>query len=578
MSLLEFLFWFTITGYFAYTSFVQGQTQAFISLTPDAGNCQVVPKQVTLQQYVSLDAGDLTYKRGIWSSSPRYEANSTAYSMTLTNYLATETEFVDTIFQTSEKLGKIADVGVNRGLPWNLIVWTTFSDTRSSSAGTGEYSFSLAGEVNTVFNAPAVYAQISNRDNGMCEMAATSAVYDVAANSYVLTIKDYFDNSTVGKCPQHLDAAAFGIQSYTVNKYYRDFQLRFDMRSISIALAVNMGQIPISELSRVQLVGSSRDFAYEFCSTYPAYCLGMKVVDWAAFTSVRYAGMDPLNCVGTTSQATNETRYFCFVRIGRMVLYPLINHYELCDCDAVANDETYAAKCNEQNILPSLIYYPFETVDNFPQTLFAVSFLRVQLFGNPYADNYLNNATWPASRLTISGAYGAPNITKEEVQDALGSLCVGTNPCSLIVFQSKKTEDFAINGFAFQLPNAACSKSIYCEDCMNELSTNIPFSLTEDYLTCVEKVFNNFILSVGISTGNASIFTQIILFLLTFLLGQYLKIFFGYVTDFGNGPDVEKLKEKREVRYYNFIYRFTKQMLTLIPFLFFQTIVGGRGS
>lgn len=50
----------------------------------------------------------------------------------------------------------------------------------------------------------------------------------------------------------------------------------------------------------------------------------------------------------------------------------------------------------------------------------------------------------------------------------------------------------------------------------------------------------------GVSTGNASIFTQIIMFVIALFLGQYLKYFEDYKSGFGDGEEVEKLREMRE--------------------------------
>lgn len=549
LAVIEFYIWLAICVYFAYTAYKQGANQKFVSMSSDAGICEPVPRHVDLQQFISIDTGNRTNNRGIWSSNAKYQANSTAYEMQLSNFVATPSEFVSALRTTETVLQQIAYTGINRGLPWNINVWTTFTHTVYSQSS-GTYEFSLLGDVKTVYNTPEVYAQIMGRDHGMCEMEATSAKFDYASSSFVLTVKDYFRDGYIGKCPNHINTTGFGVPPNSVNKYYQDLELLFDMESMSIALAVNMGQIPITELSRVKLTGAKVNFPYEFCTANPQDCFGLQVVDWAAFTSVRYAGMDPLNCVGAI-ESSGETRYFCFVRLGRMILYPIINHYELCECDTVENNDALASLCNQQNIMPGVIFYPHETVDDFPRTLNAISYLRFAFFQNPYADNYMNNATWPASRLGISGAYGV-NVTHQQVYDSLKGLCVSVSSCTIIVFQSKKTDDHSINRFALQMPNVACSESIYCSECIDELVGSYPFSLTEDYLSCTQKPFDNFILAVGISTGNASIFTQFILFVVTAILGQYLRFWYQYKTGFGDGDgDTEtarRLEERKQVK------------------------------
>lgn len=58
-----------------------------------------------------------------------------------------------------------------------------------------------------------------------------------------------------GKCPESINRTMFGVDENSITDVFNDLELRFDMRSVSIALAVNMGQIDIAELSRVALVG-----------------------------------------------------------------------------------------------------------------------------------------------------------------------------------------------------------------------------------------------------------------------------------------------------------------------------------
>ena len=49
---------------------------------------------------------------------------------------------------------------------------------------------------------------------------------------------------------------------------------------------------------------------------------------------------------------------------------------------------------------------------------------------------------------------------------------------------------------------------------------------------------------IGISTGNASVFTQILMFMITFFVGRYLWYFEGYTTGFG---DEKRAKNQREL-------------------------------
>ena len=51
----------------------------------------------------------------------------------------------------------------------------------------------------------------------------------------------------------------FGINNNTISDNFQDLDLKFDMRAIAIALAINMGQIEISMLIRMTSAGADGD-------------------------------------------------------------------------------------------------------------------------------------------------------------------------------------------------------------------------------------------------------------------------------------------------------------------------------
>lgn len=210
-------------------------------------------------------------------------------------------------------------------------------------------------------------------------------------------------------------------------------------------------------------------------------------------------GMSPLNCLGmqdvsgseysNSTTGTGQTRYFCFVRVGGMLLYPTINHYEGCsNCTAIAADADLRQvrecvssphpppvpllpvppihtfqRCNEQNILTTLIYYPFENIFYFPETINAVAFLKGVLFGIPNADNVLNSASYSSSKLTVDSVKsGGDGVTDADVSREYSSVCQGAGlPCTIITFQAADAllPDYSVNGYSHQVYNAACSNS-----------------------------------------------------------------------------------------------------------------------
>jgi hypothetical protein len=128
-----------------------------------------------------------------------------------------------------------------------------------------------------------------------------------------------------------INSAAFGFNPLTaIND---DLRISFDMRSVAVALAVNMNILAITELLRVPMNDNEEAanvFPYEYCNHASSKCNGLNVTDWAAFYAPRYIGMAPLYCVGVVNafNTTEKTRFFCFIRSGNMILYPTMNHRE----------------------------------------------------------------------------------------------------------------------------------------------------------------------------------------------------------------------------------------------------------
>ena len=64
-----------------------------------------------------------------WSSASEYTANTTLYSFDFSNYVGDYRTLMNNIDATEKKLETQVTTGMERNLAWNLILWSTFSDT-----------------------------------------------------------------------------------------------------------------------------------------------------------------------------------------------------------------------------------------------------------------------------------------------------------------------------------------------------------------------------------------------------------------------------------------------------------------
>ena len=552
VAFVEMFCWLGICTFFAYDSYTKQAMDPFPGFANTQGDCSPIRVATDVKYSVAIDDGSKSLKRGVWSAeTSQFQANSSAYAFRLSDYIGSSDGLTARILDTKTALSTFDTLGQNRSLPWNLILWSSYV-TRVVDEASGEgsrhsgfYEFETIGEINTIFGAQTVMASLGNKDNGLCQVAKTRGSWTSTDSSFHLHIKSYYDNSgstdAKGTCPNSLTVANFGINNNTISDNFQDLDLKFDMRAIAIALAINMGQIEISMLIRMTSAGADGGtYAATQCSS-DANCNGVRVVDWAAFYDPRslYIGMTPIDCIGF-QEGTFDVSYFCLVRVGDQYLFPSINSYEDCnDCSSVLDNNILKENCNEQDILIALIFYPDEDVTSFPKTLKAISELKTSTHISQQGiavDTYLNKQSYSSAKFTADGVLTSSSVSSSDIANSYANVCA-SDSCSMIVFRTVKYNRKSINEFGLEVPYGACNSSFYHENRFTELMANQPFVLNEEFMSCVFDIFDNLVLSVGISTGNATVGTQIFMFFFTLFLGQYLRWRHNYRTNFDVGRE-----------------------------------------
>ena len=257
--------------------------------------------------------------------------------------------------------------------------------------------------------------------------------------------------------------------------------------------------------------------------------------------------MKGLLCIGIVDafSSNGETKHFCFIRKGSMMLYPTIDHKENCDCALVTSNDTIKQKCNKQDLVVGLLYYSWETYQYFPLTLEAVAFLKYGLYGTAIGDDFLNMYIRPAALVTLRGAIPDENVTQSEVHTSFMSICQ-YYPCSVIVFNAVDVFSNTINGYAFEVKQGACNNTVYNPERFTQI-LNTPFEFTEKYKSCEHTPFNVAIFTIAVSSGNAQIMTQILMFFMTMLIGMALY-WIGYKTEFADEKFEEWHMERKKTK------------------------------
>ena len=79
------------------------------------------------------------------------------------------------------------------------------------------------------------------------------------------------------------------------------------------------------------------------------------------------------------------------------------------------------------------------------------------------------------------------------------------------------------------------------------MKATFPINLVQPYYSCKLDELDNVITALGISTGNASIMTQILMFSVTLLTGIYLRNKINYSTGFADADEAERLAKGRKI-------------------------------
>ena len=95
------------------------------------------------------------------------------------------------------------------------------------------------------------------------------------------------------------------------------FKMAIDMRSVTLALAVNLGITKLSVLETVE-----GDLHHEFnTNTSNTSVVGDQFIDPLV------KGMDPIYCIGGANDTTDSFDDVCFIYIGNVVMLPLFNSF-----------------------------------------------------------------------------------------------------------------------------------------------------------------------------------------------------------------------------------------------------------
>jgi len=138
-------------------------------------------------------------------------------------------------------LAELGERGSSRNLAWNVLAWSTFGFSTSSTE-LGAFNFQSLVHPSVVFDQPVLLGALGG-SRGHCR-AKQSVSFSPETVSYVLTVEDIPINGSCGSMlkPDRFDTSSASSEGAV------DVTMRFDMHSFTLAAALNAGLIGLDSL------------------------------------------------------------------------------------------------------------------------------------------------------------------------------------------------------------------------------------------------------------------------------------------------------------------------------------------
>lgn len=477
--------------YFFYQGFIASTTQKFLSLSSDAGICNVVVKPLS-GVYLADDLGH-------WEGHVNFTYVNAKYQFNINQLLLTQEDWeADVGGGIKGALDLVGGLTKQNNLATNLLFWMAWS-LQLRVLDTIQV-FHLTGHPEVIFKR-AYHTGSVGSFAGDCKLKTVSE-YSQASDYFTLSFSE---------ASQGLDTNSLcsSIVSPTTLAYDERFQLyasvRFDSRSLAVAAAVNQGIARLDALEKID------DISW-------AVSIGDAEYRFDEYFDPRYPEMEPVMCVNTTAVTT------CLLFVNDLMLaYPLFNHYgandnttshadtepQMCSC---ADSTGSSFNCNTFNFLSGFLFY--NTGDDRDSNLRGITELvlsypnQTQLNMDAYLGMFSAAASFTSG--TRFDASSFRHLAYDFCQ-LPGNASVAAMNCSILSINSH--DDFySVSPYYLTLSNGSCTDSVSTPT-VELLALQPPDELTEKFFECSNTLPNSLVKSLGVSVGIVQLFLPIVVLL-----------------------------------------------------------------
>jgi len=484
--------------YLFYEGYIVSTTQKFLSLSSDAGICDVVLKPLS-GVYLADDLGH-------WEGHVDFSYVGAKYEFTISQLLLSPDEWRLGIGTSIEQaLNIIGYEGEKSDLARNLLIWMAWS--LRIQVGDSIQIFRLTGHPEVIFRRAYHIGSIGSFA-GDCKIKSDTQ-YDQAGDHFALSFSEVaLSNDSL--CVDVVSPDTLGFDE----RYDLYAHARFDSRSVAVAAAVNQGVttlaalVKITDISRVVTVTGV-------------------VHEYDEYFDPRFPEMEAVMCTNT-KEIDSETLITCLVFVNDVLLvYPLFNHYgaldnttshldtepQPCSC---ADGSGYSFNCNAFNLLTGFLFY--NTGDDRDSNLRGITELVMNYSNQTQLNSDAYYGMFAAAAAFTSGTrFDDPAFRHQAYDfchlpgDASASPADAGLNCSILAINSYDTFH-TISPYYLVLPNGSCTDTMSAST-IEDLAAQPPDQLTEKFFECSDTLANSLINSLGISVGMVQLFSPIVVLL-----------------------------------------------------------------
>lgn len=530
---------------------------------------------------------------GYWESQQEYDAALGLYYTRMVGYVNTVDAYEETITNViAPKFYYTGEIGKYRDLAWNLIALSSYFVTDTSS---GLFEFVPWGDMVVMLDKPYREMNVAISPDGIKSGACSeNAVTTMDIGSGQL--RSSFSFSAQNEECQQI-ALDLGYEEYYGDK----FEFTLDVRSFSTVVAVNYGIISAGQLTEMK-ENAGGGYIFNDQANYYNYGYGAESQsssayqnyrrldqdeavgkfatsninqrthgsasnnfdsfqieelvseeeipgDFISFNDVKYPGMKPVACIIFDS---DKTKSICFLEyqfsFGSVYVYPVFKHYYGTDC---YNESQWGEEWHNLDPLQDTSWT--QIYDTTFDLLIGLIVFRNATEAKDFAKEawgYLSQPDGKGDLVIPDRVYPSlkalykknlKRFPEFDLNQVCGNSTVTgeTRDCFLWMYDVYGP-GYYITQSNYQLFAGSCRNSLFVKESFEGARNLPPQSLIQTYYECTLTPYDSVFNAVGLSLGNADLYSRYFFFIVMGIVVTLMVIFGGFETRLGEYESKEQ--------------------------------------